>query len=164
MDHGSWSSWGVLRILDMQEGLRIHAGPGHWNDPDMMEVGNGMSESEDRAHFSMWAMLAAPLLAGNDLRSMSEETRRILTNAEVIAVDQDPLGIQGFKYSDDGDLEIWFKPLADEDWAMCILNRGSAARQVEFSWQDEDVADDFSGRKTLFGYRLYRGAGPVDRR
>jgi alpha-galactosidase len=155
-DHGSWSSWGVLRILDMQEGLRVHAGPGHWNDPDMMEVGNGMRVSEDRAHFSMWAMLAAPLLAGNDLRTMSEETQRILTNAEVIAVDQDPLGIQGFKYKDDGDLEIWFKPLAEEDWAMCILNRGTAAREVEFAWQDEAVADDFSGRKTLFGYRLYR--------
>jgi len=156
MDHGSWSSWGVLRILDMQEGLRTHAGPGHWNDPDMMEVGNGMSESEDRAHFSMWAMLAAPLLAGNDLRGMSDETRRILTNADVIAVDQDSLGIQAFKYSDDGDLEIWFKPLADEDWAMCILNRGSSARQLEFSWQDEEVADDFSGRKALFGYRVYQ--------
>ena len=61
VDHGDWSSWGVLRILDMQEGLRAHAGPGHWNDPDMLEVGNGMSEAEDRAHFSMWAMLAAPL-------------------------------------------------------------------------------------------------------
>jgi alpha-galactosidase len=156
MDHGTWSSWGVLRILDMQDGLRIHAGPGHWNDPDMMEVGNGMSEGEDRAHFSMWAMLAAPLLAGNDIRSMSEETRRILTNAEVIAVDQDPLGIQGFKYSDDGDLEIWFKPLADEDWAMCILNRGFTARRVEFAWQGEQVADEFSGRKTRFGYRLYQ--------
>jgi alpha-galactosidase len=156
MDHGSWSSWGVLRILDMQEGLRVHAGPGHWNDPDMMEVGNGMSEGEDRAHFSMWAMLAAPLLAGNDLRTMSDETRRILTNDEVIAVDQDPLGIQGFKYSGDGDLEVWFKPLADEDWAMCILNRGSAPRRVEFSWQDEKVEDEFAGRKTLFGYRVYR--------
>jgi len=156
MDHGSWSSWGVLRILDMQDGLRVHAGPGHWNDPDMMEVGNGMSLSEDRGHFSMWAMLAAPLLAGNDLRTMSEETRRILTNTDVIAVDQDPLGIQGFKYSDDGDLEVWFKPLADEDWAMCVLNRGNAAQQVKFAWQDEPVADDFSGRETLFKARRYR--------
>jgi alpha-galactosidase len=155
-DHGSWSSWGVLRILDMQEGLRVHAGPGHWNDPDMMEVGNGMSVSEDRAHFSMWAMLAAPMLAGNDLRTMSEETRRILTNAEVIAIDQDPLGIQGFKYADDGDLEIWFKPLENEDWAMCVLNRGSTPRQVDFSWQEEKVEDDFANRKTLFGYRVYR--------
>ncbi len=155
VDHGSWSSWGVLRILDMQDGLRIHAGPGHWNDPDMMEVGNGMSEGEDRGHFSMWAMLAAPLIAGNDLRTMSEETRRILTNREVIAINQDVLGIQGFKYRDDGDLEIWFKPLADEDWAMCILNRGTTARTVEFPWQKEKVEDDFSNRKTLFGYRVY---------
>jgi alpha-galactosidase len=155
IDHGTWSSWGVLRILDMQEGLRVHAGPGHWNDPDMMEVGNGMSESEDRAHFSMWAMLAAPLLAGNDLRSMSGATRSILTNREVIAVDQDPLGIQGFKYSNDGDLEIWFKPLENEDWAMCILNRGTAPQVVEFSWQNEMVVDDFSGRKTHFGFRVY---------
>ncbi len=156
VDHGSWSSWGVLRILDLQDGLRIHAGPGHWNDPDMMEVGNGMSESEDRGHFSMWAMLAAPMIAGNDLRTMSEETRRILTNSEVIAVNQDALGIQGFKYSDDGDLEIWFKPLAEEDWAVCILNRGPSARKVEFTWQGEPVADDFSGRETLFKARLYR--------
>jgi alpha-galactosidase len=156
VDHGSWSSWGVLRILDMQDGLRIYAGPGHWNDPDMMEVGNGMSENEDRGHFSMWAMLAAPLIAGNDLRTMSEETRRILTNSEVIAVDQDALGIQGFQYSDDGALEIWFKPLTDEDWAMCILNRGHSTEKVEFTWQDEPVADEFSGRETLFSARLYR--------
>jgi alpha-galactosidase len=156
MDHGDWSSWGVLRILDLQGGLRIHAGPGHWNDPDMMEVGNGMSESEDRGHFSMWAMLAAPLIAGNDLRTMSAATRSILTNREVIAIDQDPLGIQGFKYSNDGDLEIWFKPLADEDWAMCILNRGASSQEIEFSWQYEAVADEFSGRDTLFKARLYR--------
>ncbi len=156
VDHGSWSSWGVLRILDMQEGLRVHAGPGHWNDPDMMEVGNGMSESEDRAHFSMWAMLAAPLLAGNDIRTMSEETRGILTNRNVIAVDQDPLGIQGFTYAEDGDLEIWFKPLENEDWAMCILNRGTTPRHVEFSWQEEKVEDDFADREALFGFRVYR--------
>ncbi len=155
-DHGSWSSWGVLRILDMQEGLRIHAGPGHWNDPDMMEVGNGMSESEDRGHFSMWTMLGAPLIAGNDLRNMSEVTRRILTNTEVIAVDQDALGIQGFKHFQDGGLEIWFKPLAGEDWAMCILNRGSSPRSVEFSWMDEDVTDEFSGKETFFKARLYQ--------
>ena len=68
-------SWGVLQILDMQEGLRKYAGPGHWNDPDMLEVGNGMTVNEDRAHFSMWCMLAAPLISGNDLRHMSEGNR-----------------------------------------------------------------------------------------
>jgi alpha-galactosidase len=155
-DHGTWSSWGVLRILDMQEGLRRHAGPGHWNDPDMLEVGNGMSVSEDRAHFSMWAMLAAPLLAGNDLRDMSAETMRILTNQEVIAVDQDPLGIQGFKHRVEGEVEIWFRPLAGGDWALAILNRGEAAATVEIDWRHETVADGLSGRQARFGARRYR--------
>jgi len=156
VDHGDWSSWGVMRILDMQEGLRVHAGPDHWNDPDMMEVGNGMTVNEDRAHFSMWAMLAAPLIAGNDLRTMSEATREILANREVITVDQDALGIQGFRYARQGELEIWFRPLADEDWAICILNRGTAPLPVELVWQDETVVDELSGRQTLFKARLYR--------
>ena len=111
-DHGDWSSWGVLRILDMQDGLRKYAGPGHWNDPDMMEVGNGMSVAEDRAHFAMWCMLSAPLIAGNDLADMSAETVAILTNEDMIAINQDSLGIQCFKYSSKEGLETWFKPLA----------------------------------------------------
>ena len=137
--HGTWSSLGVLRILDKQHGLRGHAGPGHWNDPDMLEVGNGMTVNEDRAHFSMWAMLAAPLLAGNDLRKMSEETRQILTNAEVVAVDQDELGVQGFRSLARGDLEIWYKPLVDGDWAVCILNRGNVPAAVELAWSEEPI-------------------------
>lgn len=150
LDHGTWSSWGVLRILDMQRGLREHAGPGGWNDPDMMEVGNGMTVSEDRAHFSLWAMLAAPLIAGNDLRSMSEQTRAILINREVIAVDQDPLGVQGFVYRDEGDVEWWFKPLAGEDWAMLVLNRGEETERVELDWSREPVVDELSGREARF--------------
>lgn len=94
VDHGTWKSWGLLQILDRQEGLRAHAGPDRWNDPDMLEVGNGMSAAEDHARFSLRAMLAAPLIAGNDLRTMSPETAATLTNRDVIAVDQDPLGIQ----------------------------------------------------------------------
>jgi alpha-galactosidase len=147
---------GVLRILDKQHGLRAHAGPGHWNDPDMLEVGNGMSVNEDRAHFSMWAMLAAPLLAGNDLRNMSEETRRILTNAEVVAVDQDELGVQGFRALDEGDLEIWYKPLVDGDWAVCILNRSKATLAVEVDWSEHHVADGLSDRRTEFDTISYR--------
>jgi alpha-galactosidase len=154
--HGNWSSWGILRILDKQERLRVHAGPGHWNDPDMLEVGNGMTESEDRAHFSMWAMLAAPLIAGNDLRTMAEATARILTNAEVIAIDQDRLGVQGFRYIAEDGIEIWFKPLAGENWAMCVLNRGSAPRRVRFDWRSEPVADDFSKRRAGFDTTVYR--------
>ncbi|WP_307730497.1 hypothetical protein [Massilia violaceinigra] len=94
INHGSWSAFGVLRILDKQAGLRKHTGPGHWNDMDMMELGMGMTEDEDRAHFSIWAMMASPLISGNDLRSMPESTRKILTNKDVIAINQDKLGVQ----------------------------------------------------------------------
>lgn len=154
--HGTWSSWGVLRILDKQNGLRIHAGPGHWNDPDMLEVGNGMTLAEDRAHFSMWCMLAAPLLASNDLANMSEGTMQILTNREVIAVDQDALGIQGWRYFGQEGLEIWFKPLAGGDWAMCVLNRGGTSQEVRFDWRNETVKDDSSGRSARFDTTTYR--------
>lgn len=148
--HGTWSSLGILQILDLQEGRREHAGPGHWNDPDMMEVGNAMAVNEDRAHFSMWAMLAAPLIAGNDLREMAPETIEILTHKEVIAVNQDPLGIQGLKYRDEGDLEIWFKPLSGGDWAMAVLNRDEEPQMVVFDWAAEHVGDNMSDRDAAF--------------
>ena len=154
--HGNWSSWGVMRILDRQPPLRAHAAPGHWNDPDMLEVGNGMTAAEDRAHFSMWCMLAAPLIAGNDLRSMSEETRRILANREAIAVDQDPLGVPGWRYLDEGGVEVWFKPLAGDEWAMCVLNRNAEPRKVRFEWRREDVKDDLSERRATFDATTYR--------
>ena len=146
VDHGTWKSWGVMQILDMQKGLRVHAGPDHWNDPDMMEVGNGMSVNEDRAHFSMWCMLAAPLIAGNDLRNMSQETRAIVTNKGAIAINQDSLGIQAFKYLAQDSVEIWFKPLMNDEWAVCFLNRAKNLREVSFNWQGEMVIDEFSGR------------------
>ena len=100
---GSCCSNGVLAILDQQVGLQSYAGPGHWNDPDMLEVGNGgMTDTEYRTHFSLWAMLAAPLIAGNDLRNMRPEIHDILTNKEVIAVDQDPLGREGERVAKNG--------------------------------------------------------------
>jgi alpha-galactosidase len=154
-DHVTWKQWGVMQILDMQKGLREHAGPGHWNDPDMLEVGNGMSASEDRAHFSMWCMLAAPLIAGNDLRSMSKEIKEILTNREVIAVNQDALGIEGFQYSASDGVEVWFKPLNNGDWALVILNRNTSARKVSFDWKSEKVADSLSNRETRFDMISY---------
>ncbi|WP_424494243.1 glycoside hydrolase family 27 protein [Salinimicrobium sp. GXAS 041] len=140
-DHGDWSSWGVLRILDMQDGLRKYAGPGHWNDPDMMEVGNGMSQSEDRAHFTMWSMLAAPLIAGNDIRNMTPETIEILTHEKMIAINQDPLGVQAWKYEENDGLETWFKPLENGDWAVTFLNRADEARKVNFNWKEKVVED-----------------------
>jgi alpha-galactosidase len=155
VDHGTWSSLGVLQILDRQEGLRVHAGPGHWNDPDMLEVGNGMSVNEDRAHFSIWCMLAAPLLAGNDLKTMSRVTADILTNREVIAVDQDSMGIQGFRFRERDGVEIWFKPLVDGAWAMCVLNRNRTAREFCFDWDTEAVVDSLSGKEAGFSVRKY---------
>jgi alpha-galactosidase len=149
-DHGTWKQWGVVQILDMQKGLREHAGPGHWNDPDMLEVGNGMPTNEDRAHFAMWCMLAAPLMAGNDLRSMSAETKAILTNREVIAVNQDALGVQGFQHSARDGVEVWFKPLEGGDWAMAVLNRNPASRKVSFDWKAEKVSDALSKREASF--------------
>ena len=146
VNHGSWSSWGVMKIIEMRKDLRKYAGPGHWNDPDMLEVGNGMSEGEDRAHFSLWCILAAPLIAGNDLRTMNKETTGILTNREVIAIDQDSLGIQGFRYSNDiGGLEVWVKPLRQGDWAVCFLNRTSKSQKISFDWTNHVVDDDLSG-------------------
>jgi len=155
LNHGSWHQNGVLQILDMQKPLRTYAGPGHWNDPDMLEVGNGMSESEDRAHFSMWCMLAAPLISGNDQRDMKPETLRILTDKDVLAVDQDKLGIEGFACSTNGMVETWFKPLADGGWAMCVLNRGTEPQKFSFDWKHEDVSDSFSKRDANFSTTDY---------
>ncbi|MFC4875743.1 glycoside hydrolase family 27 protein [Microbulbifer halophilus] len=144
LGHGSWSSWGVLPILDQQDGLRQHAGPGHWNDMDMLEVGNGMNAQEDIAHFSIWAMLTSPLIAGNDLRKMSRQTRDILTNEAVIAVNQDSLGIQAMKFIDEGDFEVWVKPLEEGDWAFMFLNRADSDIRYRYDWKAHRVEDDIS--------------------
>ncbi|HEX6177246.1 MAG TPA: glycoside hydrolase family 27 protein [Thermoanaerobaculia bacterium] len=141
VDHGTWNSWGVLQILDRQTWLHRFAGPDHWNDPDMLEVGNGMSVAEDRAHFSMWAMLAAPLIAGNDIRNMSAETRAILTNRDVIAVNQDRLGVQARRHRRMNDVEIWVKPLAGEEIAVAILNRSTDSQNVTVDWAAEKIGD-----------------------
>ncbi len=156
IDHGTWVQLSVMSILDLQKGLRRYAGPGHWNDPDMLEVGNGMSNGEDRAHFSMWCMLAAPLISGNDLRNMTPETKAILENREAIAVDQDSLGIQGFRYSSRDSVEVWFKPLAEGDWAMCLLNRSISQKNVAFDFPRNDVLDSLSGRNTMFETAVYK--------
>jgi alpha-galactosidase len=129
---------GVMNILDLQVGLEEFAGPGHWNDPDMLQVGNGLTDIEDRTHFSLWALLAAPLLAGNDLRNMSPATKETLTNREVIAVDQDPLGVQGHKVRDDGNEEVWARPLSGDARAVILLNRGDAPVRIKVTWRELD--------------------------
>lgn len=133
---GNCCSNGMLDIVDENEPLYSYAGPGHWNDPDMLEVGNGgMTTTEYRSHFSLWALMAAPLIAGNDLRSMTPEIHDILTNKEVIAVDQDPLGRQGRRVWKDGDFEVWSKQLQNGDRAVILLNRGSSEHEITANWE-----------------------------
>ena len=162
----NWKPQSVMEIIEQNAPLREYAGPGHWNDPDMLEIGNvitvdgitySMTPSEERAHFTMWCMMAAPLILGNDLRDISEETLAILKNRELIAVDQDPLGIQGLRLRKEGDLQYWFKPLKDGDWAFCILNAGEKPVKVTLDWSALEVDDSLSGRKTDFEGTTYVG-------
>lgn len=120
-----------------QNGRQAAAGPGHWNDPDMLEIGNGgMNADEYRTHMSLWALLAAPLLAGNDLAAMTPETRAILTNRDVIAVDQDPLGRQGYRLQQQGQQEIWVRPLHDSAVAVGLFNRATVPASMTITWKE----------------------------
>ncbi len=120
-----------------QAGLERFAGPGHWNDPDFLEVGNGgMTADEQKTHFSLWAMMAAPLIAGNDLTEMSEQTRRILLNREIIAVDQDALGRAGGRVYKDGPLEVWARPLEGGAMAVALFNRTTGAARMTLRLKD----------------------------
>ena len=135
-------------ILDLQyslvqpadgqnNGIGQYAGPGHWNDPDMLEVGNqGLTLAESRAHFSLWCILAAPLIAGNDVRHMSKEAHDILTDKEVIAIDQDSLGKQGWRFRAETGREIWVRELSGGDWAVCVLNSGPTAADITTDWPE----------------------------
>ncbi|WP_347331589.1 glycoside hydrolase family 27 protein [Marinimicrobium locisalis] len=173
LNWGSWSSWGVLKILDMRDEVRVrqYAGPGHWNDYDMMEVGNGMTPAEDRSHFSLWAIVNSPLIAGNDLRTMSDTTRDILTNKEIIALNQDPLGVPGMKYLHAGYLMIYVKPLENGEWAFLFLNRGDETLKYTHDWQHHfEVKDDQFGHSIDFNHdsftwrRLWeKGSGDTEK-
>ena len=138
-----------------EAGLAAFAGPGHWNDPDFLEVGNsGMTADEQRTHMSLWAILAAPLIAGNDLTAMSDTTKSILLNKEVIAVDQDPLGREGDRASKTGPLEVWSKPLAGDAMAVALFNRTTDATHItlrlkEVGWQGSAAARDLWSHQDL---------------
>jgi alpha-galactosidase len=161
-----------------QSGLEKFAAPGHWNDPDMLEVGNGgMSQDEYRTHMSLWALLAAPLIAGNDLRNMTSETKELLTNPEVVAVDQDSKGVQGRRVWQEGSLQIWAKPLADGSQAVGLFNGTEAAIDVTLQfkdlgigsqarvrdlWQHKDIGnlrDSFTAKVAKHGVVLVKIAG-----
>jgi alpha-galactosidase len=125
----NWNS--MIDIFNKQKDLARYAGPGKWNDPDMLEVGNGgMTTEEYRTHFSLWCMLASPLMAGNDLQKMTPETKSILLNKEMIAIDQDSLGRQATCYRDNGNYQIWVKTLSNNEKAVCLLNTSDEKKSV----------------------------------
>jgi len=129
----------VMELLHQQMGLEKYAGPGRWNDPDMLEVGNkGLTNTESRSHFTLWCMLAAPLMAGNDIRKMTPEVRDIMTDHDVIAIDQDALGKQGRRVSASEGEEIWVKDLAGDSKAVCVLNTGEEPAKVKVEWSKLD--------------------------
>jgi alpha-galactosidase len=156
LGHGSWTSFGILAILDKQAGLRKYARPGGWNDPDMMEVGNLPTLAENRSHFAMWAMLAAPLIAGTDVIGMKPEIAAILANPRLVAIDQDSLGRQGFAWVRTPELEVWARPLAGDRWALAVLNRSDAQRSHTIDFAGEPLSDDLNQKFARIGERHYR--------
>lgn len=132
----NWNSMSKI-AFEEQVSLERFVEPGQWNDPDMLEVGNGgMTAMEYRTHMTLWAILAAPLLAGNDLRTMTEETKAILTNRQVIAIDQDRFGRRGYRISKEGETEVWAKPLSNHRWAIGMFNRSEEPLIVVAKWTD----------------------------
>ena len=155
--HPGFTDIGVMQCIRLNESLRTYAGPGHWNDPDMLEVGNGMTVNEDRAHFTMWCMMASPLILGNDIRNMSQATKDIIMNREMIDIDQDEMGVQGLHYNNDQGLEFWFKPLRNGDWAMTILNATKEPINYELNWQHFNLTDtEVSKQSTNFDTKVYK--------
>jgi alpha-galactosidase len=141
---------GVTEILDVQAPLHTRAGPQHWNDPDMLEVGvrGTFTPTENRAHFSMWAIMAAPLIAGNDITTMPADVRTVLTDPDVLAINQDSAGRQAQRVRDSGDTEVWAKTLSDGSAAVALLNRSGSTATVTTSATE-------AGMPAAGGYQLF---------
>ena len=154
-DHGTWKQLGALQITDKQKELRKYAGPGHWNDPDMLEVGNGMNAQENRAHFALWCMMSAPLMTGNDLRKMPADVINIFTNKDIVAIDQDKLGVQGFVSSTKDSIETWVKPLENDELAICFFNRSLKPVPFVFDWKTNAINDTLSKINVDFSTTKY---------
>jgi alpha-galactosidase len=146
----------VLPILDQQDAIRGYAGPGGWNDPDMLEVGNLATLAENRSHFAMWAMLAAPLIIGTDVPGLKPEIRAILANGRIVAIDQDALGIAAFKWIARPGLDVWARPLAGGRWAVALLNRGATPQAARIDWAAMGLEDNLKGRRADFAGTTYR--------
>ena len=158
------------RYVDMNAPLADYAGPGHWNDPDMLVIGidtskttvvnragaKGCTIEEYRSHMSLWCLMAAPLLAGNDIRNMNENIKEILMNGEIIAVNQDLLGKQAKKIRDDGDTEVFAKPLSDGSWAVGLLNRNDTdVKSIKINWDEIGIV----GQRNVRDLWLHREIG-----
>jgi len=155
----SWDS--ISRIGFSQIQLAPYARPGHWNDPDMLEIGNGhMTDTEYRTHMSLWSMLSAPLIAGNDVRNMSPSILEILTNREVIAIDQDKAGHPARRVWQSGQQEVWSRELADGDTAVAVFNRAPADAKVTFRWADAGIGETPSHIRDLWRHAEQKGNGP----
>jgi alpha-galactosidase len=149
----------MIANVEKQAPTAPYAGPGHWNDPDMLEIGNGhMTADEYRTHMSLWSLTAAPLLAGNDVRSMTDVTKSILLNKEVIAINQDPLGKQASPVKN-GDLETWVKPLADGGVAVGVVNHGSAAAQATVKASDLPLSGAVKHARDLWAHKDVKFTG-----
>jgi alpha-galactosidase len=157
-DHGHWNQYSINEILKKQESIRAYNGVDGWNDLDMLEVGNGFSESEDRAHFSMWCMMSSPLMCGNNLLTMSETTKNILTNKGAIAIDQDGKAIPAYKAMEIDSIEVWIKPLSGNEIAYCFFNRAKKPTSITYNWSSNPVNDKLSATIVDFAkteYSLY---------
>jgi len=152
----------AVRVAFANEKLAAFAGPGHWNDPDMMVVGMpGLTEAQNRSLFSLWCIMAAPLIAGNDVRDMTEATVACLTNLEAIAVDQDPLGVQGRVVWSDGNVSLWAaKPLFDGSRAVLVFNQSRHAVEKRITWPE--VGRDAADRLYVRNLWTHETAGPLD--
>lgn len=155
MSFGTWSKFGLWPIINMHKDIRKYSGPGHWNDFDMLEVGNGFSPTENRTHFVMWCMLASPLMLGNDIRKMDEPTRQLVTNKEVIAIDQDKLGIQGFRFMNLDGFDIWVKPLDNNEWAFAFVNMTEQKRHLSYDWAKYYCKDGLVNREIQWGKQKF---------
>ena len=143
-----------------QDDLAPYAKPGHWNDPDMLEIGNGgMTDTEYKTHMSLWSMLAAPLMAGNDLRDMPKSILEILTNADVIAIDQDKAGKQAHRATKSGDQEIWVRELSGGHHAVALFNRGTDSAKITAKWSDLNLGHPIKARD-LWEHKEIKLQGP----
>jgi len=152
----------ILEIIDKNTFLAPYVSPGHYNDMDMLEVGNGMSATEDKSHYSMWCIMSSPLVMGNDLAKLSQQTKEILTNTEVIAVNQDTTGVQAHLVSDNGaGLQVWAKNLngkQSRERAVVLLNRSSKASSMSVKWKDLNLAEGANVRDLW----LHTDLGSID--